>query len=130
KALPERRFDYANKLWTVPVKYRDEVERFCKQHGIEFGSKHIEEAQQEFVIPPLPESLPVEIPLKMPLRQYQISGVAYSIEKQRVIMADDMGLGKTVQAIATISGLSRLGKASFPCLIICPSAVKENWKRE
>lgn len=114
----------------VPAKYRDEVERFCKQNGIEFGYKHIPQIEQHFVIPPLPESLPIEIPLKMPMRSYQISGVAYAIEKQRLFMADDMGLGKTVQAIATISGLNRLGKDSFPCLVICPSAVKENWKRE
>lgn len=130
KELPERRFNYEDKSWSVPVRHRDEVERFCKRHGLQFGQKYVEEVEQEFVIPPLPDSLPVEIPLKMPLRKYQIEGVAYSIARQRVIMADDMGLGKTVQAIATISGLSRLGKDSFPCLIVCPSAVKENWKRE
>lgn len=130
KELPERRFNYEDKTWLVPVKHRDEVERFCKRHGLEFGHKHVEEVEQDFVIPALPDSLPVEIPLKMEMRHYQVQGVAYCLSKQRVLMGDDMGLGKTVQAIATISGLNKLGKDSFPCLVVCPSAVKENWKRE
>src|SRR5690606_12040556 len=101
----------------------------CKRNNIEFGYKHIEQPEREFIIPALPE-LTIDIPLKMELRQYQKEGVAYSLDRQRLIMGDDMGLGKTAQAIATISGLNRLGKDSFPCLVICPSAVKENWKRE
>jgi SWI/SNF-related matrix-associated actin-dependent regulator 1 of chromatin subfamily A len=76
------------------------------------------------VIEPLPE-LQVKIPLKMDLRPYQAGGVAYGIEKQCFINGDDMGLGKTFQSIATLIALK-----AFPCLVICPSSVKENWRRE
>lgn len=78
----------------------------------------------QFIIPPMPE-LTVHIPLKEELRPYQKQGVAYGIEKKRFINGDDMGLGKTFEAIATAVALE-----AFPLLIICPAAVKENWKRE
>lgn len=129
KELPDRKFDYNNKIWTVPLQYREEVERFAKVHNLTFGYVHQEEESRDFIIDPLPE-LEIEIPLKRELRPYQRGGVAYSMSRQRLIMGDDMGLGKTTQAIVTIAGLSQINKASFPCLIICPSAVKENWKRE
>jgi len=129
KELPERKFDYNDKSWLVPTKYRNEVERFCKVHNLQFGHKHVNEIVQDFKIPPLPE-LEIKIPLKRQPRPYQETGIAYAISKQRLFFADDMGLGKTFQAIASIEALHQLGKAAYPCLIVCPSAVKENWKRE
>ncbi|PPK99020.1 DEAD/DEAH box helicase [Parapedobacter indicus] len=129
KELPERRFDFNEKVWFVPAKHRDEVVRFCKKFNLTFGVKHVEEPQFSMEIPPLPE-LDINIPLKRDLRPYQRPGVAYTISKQRLIMGDDMGLGKTMQAIASVEGLHVLGKPVYPCLVICPSAVKENWKRE
>ena len=127
KALPGREFKVRDgeKYWTVPTKYRDEVIRLCKAHYLQFGVAPVKEETQAFVIPPMPD-LMVEIPLKPPysLRPYQAAGVAYGIEKKRFINGDDMGLGKTLQAIATTIAINE-----FPCLIICPSAVKENWKK-
>src|SRR5690606_34758768 len=35
------------------------------------------------------------------------------------------GLGKTGQSIAAVQALN-----SFPCLVICPASLKENWKDE
>lgn len=37
-----------------------------------------------------------------------------------------MGLGKTVQAL----GLAHIYKRDWPVLIICPSALKYNWRNE
>ncbi len=109
----------------VPIKYRDEVERFARAHKLDFGHKPVVENTNIPVIPPLPE-LQVSIPLKphFILRPYQQKGIAYGLEKKRFINGDDMGLGKTAQAIATIIAFGK-----FPVLVICPSAVKENWKR-
>ncbi|TDQ79545.1 DEAD/DEAH box helicase [Sphingobacterium yanglingense] len=129
KALPERKFDFNDKTWSVPTRYRDEVERFCKVHNLQFGQKVVNEVAQNFTIPPLPE-LTIEIPLKRDPRPYQRTGIAYAIEKQRLFFGDDMGLGKTFQAIAAIEALHQQGKAAYPCLIVCPSAVKENWVKE
>ncbi|GAA4338672.1 hypothetical protein GCM10023149_48800 [Mucilaginibacter gynuensis] len=78
----------------------------------------------DYTIPDLPE-LDVSIPLKIDPRPYQARGIAYGIQKECFINGDDMGLGKTFQSIATITALK-----AFPCLVICPSGVKENWRRE
>lgn len=129
KELPDRRFNHQDKSWNVPVRHRDEVERFCKKYNLQFGYKIDKPVFQDFTIPDLPE-LDVDIKLKRDLRPYQRPGVAYTIQKQRLIMGDDMGLGKTMQAICSIEALHQQGKEVYPCLIVCPSAVKENWKRE
>jgi SWI/SNF-related matrix-associated actin-dependent regulator 1 of chromatin subfamily A len=119
KLLPERTFRYADKIWEVPVVH----------HMADFHVETGVEPEANYVIPPLPE-LTMDIKIKRPMLPWQSSGVAYSIDKQRLISGDDMGLGKTTQAIITIEGLAQLNKASYPCLIICPSAVKENWVKE
>lgn len=123
KALPDRQYIYNEKYWVVPVQYRDEVERFAKRHKLQFGFKPQQEDNTVYTIPELPE-LTIDLPLKLELRPYQKRGVAYSIQKKCLINGDDMGLGKTFQAIASIIAMN-----AYPCLIICPSAVKENWKR-
>ncbi|WP_231489877.1 DEAD/DEAH box helicase [Pedobacter sp. Leaf170] len=129
KELPDRKWVYDEKVWLVPVKHREEVERFAKRHGLDFGFKYEPEPVENFAIPPMPE-LTIDIALKREMRPYQKTGVAYSMDRKRLIIADDMGLGKTFQAIATIAGLAQTGTVVFPCLIICPSAVKENWLTE
>ena len=57
--------------------------------------------------------------------EYQKQGIAYALEKKRCIMGDEPGLGKTAQAIGTMTA-----SRAFPCLVICPSALKVNWQRE
>lgn len=120
--LPDYRFDSVNKCWTVPIKYRIEVERFAYANQFRFGLE--QEEEKVYDIPALPE-LEVQIPLKRPLYPFQENGVAYNLEKKRSIIGDKPGLGKTAQSIATV-----LSAGAFPCLIICPSGLKENWKRE
>ena len=129
KELPERRFVYADKIWEVPVQHHMAVKAFAQKFDLEFHVETGVEPETNFVIPPLPE-LTLDIKIRRPMLPWQSSGVAYSLEKQRLISGDDMGLGKTTQAIITIEGLAQLGKSAYPCLIICPSAVKENWVKE
>lgn len=93
KELPDRRFDHNDKSWTVPLQYRDAVERFCKRYNLQFGHKIEKPVIENFTNPPLPE-LTIEIPLKRQPRPYQRTGVAYAIDKQRTFFGDDMGLGK------------------------------------
>jgi SWI/SNF-related matrix-associated actin-dependent regulator of chromatin subfamily A-like protein 1 len=75
----------------------------------------------------LPE-LNVHLDLKMKLYPYQGRGVAYALQKQRLILGDDMGCGKSAQAIATIVGSNTLEQG--PCLVICPNSIKLNWVKE
>ena len=76
------------------------------------------------------ESQPFE--LKAELYPYQIKGWRWlqfsSNEKIGGILADEMGLGKTLQIIAALCNEN--SSAVFPSLIISPSTLLENWRRE
>jgi superfamily II DNA or RNA helicase len=54
------------------------------------------------------------------LREYNFAG----------ILADDMGLGKTVQTLAHLMLEKEAGRMSSPCLIIAPTSLMGNWRRE
>ncbi|MCK9621654.1 MAG: SNF2-related protein [Methylobacter sp.] len=54
------------------------------------------------------------------LREYKFSG----------ILADDMGLGKTIQTLAHLLLEKQNGRMRLPCLIIAPTSLMSNWRRE
>ncbi len=54
------------------------------------------------------------------LREYNFAG----------ILADDMGLGKTVQTLAHLLLEKETGRMTSPCLIIAPTSLMGNWRRE
>ena len=66
------------------------------------------------------------------LFSYQETGVSFlasvASESLGCILADEMGLGKTLQVIALLS-LEKAAKRG-PNLIVCPSTLLENWRRE
>ena len=45
-------------------------------------------------------------------------------------IADDMGLGKTIQVISLLLKLKEENKISKPALVVCPTTLMGNWKRE
>ncbi len=57
--------------------------------------------------------------------KHQEEGIEFLLKNKKCILADDMGLGKTYQSIVSAieSGAERV-------LIVCPSSLKINWKRE
>ncbi len=63
------------------------------------------------------------------LYPYQKEGIKRIVENGRILLADEMGLGKTIQAIAATEILN----AHFgvqQVLIICPTSLKYQWKKE
>jgi superfamily II DNA or RNA helicase len=64
------------------------------------------------------------------LRDYQLTGVSWlaALGAQNLggILADEMGLGKTVQTLAFL----RLQRGRGPALIVCPTSLLSNWRRE
>ncbi|CAG0955231.1 hypothetical protein ANRL3_00508 [Anaerolineae bacterium] len=56
---------------------------------------------------------------------FQKAGIAYALKNKRTFITDSPGLGKTIQALGTME----LAQA-YPTLVVCPAAVKINWKRE
>ncbi len=68
------------------------------------------------------------------LRPYQVRGFSWLDFLRRwglgACLADDMGLGKTVQAIALFLRDLAEGRADGPVLVVCPTSVLGNWRRE
>jgi len=54
------------------------------------------------------------------LREYKFAG----------ILADDMGLGKTIQTLVHLLLEKQSGRMTLPCLIIAPTSLMSNWRRE
>lgn len=67
--------------------------------------------------------------LSTKLFPYQKEGVRFACKNGRTIIADEMGLGKTIQAICTAEILRR-EKFIENILIVCPTSLKYQWKRE
>ena len=67
------------------------------------------------------------------LRPYQLAGFNWIVKMTdlgfNVCLADDMGLGKTIQVISFIIELRKRQK-NLKCLVISPTSVLSNWKRE
>ncbi|MEO0422575.1 MAG: DEAD/DEAH box helicase [Pseudomonadota bacterium] len=54
------------------------------------------------------------------LREYGFNG----------ILGDDMGLGKTIQTLAHLAVERRAGRMDIPSLIVAPTSLMSNWRRE
>lgn len=58
-------------------------------------------------------------------RKYQYESLSYALAKGNHINGDDVGLGKTFESI-----LYAEVTESFPCLVICPASLKEQWEEK
>lgn len=67
--------------------------------------------------------------LRTPLYPYQREGIRFAFRAGKSIIADEMGLGKTIQAIGTAELMRKQGLISS-ALIICPTSLKYQWKKE
>ena len=67
--------------------------------------------------------------LKVPLYPYQKEGVRFAFTAGKSIIADEMGLGKTIQAIGTAE-LMKKEKLISSVLVVCPTSLKYQWKKE
>lgn len=72
--------------------------------------------------------------LKATLRPYQQEGLNWLQNLRRHglggVLADDMGLGKTLQTIAHIVTERASGRATMPIMVVAPTSLTGNWKRE
>jgi superfamily II DNA or RNA helicase len=72
--------------------------------------------------------------LRATLRPYQEEGLRW-LQHLRAhgaggVLADDMGLGKTLQTIAHLVAEKQAGRLDEPALIVAPTSVVGNWRRE
>ncbi len=68
------------------------------------------------------------------LRPYQVKGLSWLAFLGRwglgACLADDMGLGKTIQVLALLLHKKGEGRLDKPFLLICPTSVVSNWRKE
>ncbi|MEG1007998.1 MAG: DEAD/DEAH box helicase [Bacteroides sp.] len=107
--------DYVEKMarWSVDCGYCSRIQRM-----------ETTKVDADYSIPAMPKLI-VPHGLLMEPYDYQKEGIAYALKHKRCIFGDQPGLGKTLQAIGTVT-IAR----SYPCLVVCPAALKVNWQRE
>jgi len=80
------------------------------------------------------EDIAIPETLTADLRDYQRDGLNWLQFLREFgfggILADDMGLGKTVQALATVLVEKNSGRATKPTLVVAPTSLMGNWRRE
>ena len=73
------------------------------------------------------ERLAGKFPEGLDLYPFQKVAVAFAeASKGRCLIGDEMGIGKTISAI----GYAAINPKARPALVVCPSNVKFNWKKE
>jgi SWI/SNF-related matrix-associated actin-dependent regulator 1 of chromatin subfamily A len=136
KRLEGRRYDPNSKEWIVPfsILNSNQIKYIIKEYG--FKAKNVsndEIKHQNGTIMPISKNKPLNVPkidfsnidLKLTPRSYQLSGIRYNLTKKNVINGSDMGTGKTAMTLLSIAK-----ENIYPHLIITPSSVKYNWKKE
>lgn len=100
--------------------YPDALDFILEQRDKIYRSKTCEEASF---------SNQVDTALKTKLFPYQKEGIRFAFKAGKSIIADEMGLGKTIQALGTAELMRKLGMIST-ALIVCPTSLKYQWKKE
>jgi hypothetical protein len=146
KRIPTRRWDNSEKVWVVSKQglfppgcdARWYVEAFAQWAVQKNFCSHIARRSEThdviYEIPPMKEFVGDHyiLPPYTPYT-YQLEGVRYALDNKRCIFGDQPGLGKTLQAICAVVKAHKEAMTygeSFPVLVICPAALKVNWKRE
>lgn len=146
KRIPTRRWDQSEKVWIVSKEglyppgcdARWYVEAFAQwaiaRRFCTNISRRSESHDVVYELPPM-KGFDGEHYIMPPYTpyQYQLEGVRYALDHKRCIFGDQPGLGKTLQAICSVVKAHREAMVygeTFPVLVICPAALKVNWKRE
>lgn len=146
KRVPSRpRWDSTEREWVITKESptypagRDArwyVESFAQWAVMKHFCSHIARRNEvrdiTYEIPPMKEFVGNHYMLLSPYA-YQLEGVRYALDNKRCIFGDQPGLGKTLQAICAVVKAHHEAMVygeTFPVLVICPAALKVNWKRE
>ena len=99
-----------------------------------FGGDHIKRLADQLSSFQVMESVQPHDNLQATLRPYQEQGLSWlqflREYNLRGILADDMGLGKTIQALAHLQLEKQHGRLNDPALIVAPTSLMGNWRRE
>ena len=119
--LPEAKL-LVEALETIPQIHTAMEER-AKRIAIS-GASVLDDGE---VVSQMREELAKHFPEGHELFPFQYVGVRFAqLAEGRALIGDDMGVGKTIQAIA----YTALNQDKLPALVVCPSNVKYNWRKE
>ena len=128
RKIPSATYNAKDKCWDVDLCYEMFVRHFgeyLKERGLVKDVIFQKGLDDVNVWADNMPNLTLPYNLKFEPYDYQKKGIQYMIDHKRTFNGDDMGLGKTFQSIAAIS-IAR----AYPCLVVCPAAMKMTWKRE
>ena len=102
-------------------------------HNFEAGPR-LQTVLDQYLQKKSPEPLAAPEGFHGQLRPYQERGLGWLAFLHRfdqgACLADDMGLGKTIQLLAFLQYLHTNQKLNGPILLIAPTSILTNWKRE
>lgn len=128
RKIPSSAYNAKDKCWDVSRKdglFVQYLMEYTEKRGLVRKAINQESLSDVNVFAENMPTLTRPYKLKMEPYDYQKKGIQYMLDHKRTFNGDDMGTGKTFQSIAAIS----IAKA-YPCLVVCPAAMKETWKRE
>lgn len=125
KGITGTYWDKDNKCWRVPMSAAQGLKALAEKEDFvigDFARQMINNIEQNYENSYKSEYIELDIPLKMPFRDYQTMGTDYMAKNERAINGDQMGLGKTPQGIG-----AALKTKAFPTLVICPKKLRRKW---
>jgi|5B_taG_2_1085324.scaffolds.fasta_scaffold05287_3 SWI/SNF-related matrix-associated actin-dependent regulator 1 of chromatin subfamily A len=147
RSISGRKFHAEEKCWSIPVAQsrtlygllsdlypplaeaiienedvKQEVENSIERIRLSGASELNEE-----LLTKVNSELAGKFPEGLDLYPFQKVAVAFAeMSNGRCLIGDEMGIGKTISAI----GYAAINPKDRPCVVVCPSNVKFNWKKE
>lgn len=111
-----------------PIQAKTLLEYACDRGTVEKLQSEIDRIQKEVALSRSTNSnIDFPKPMNLEYMDFQKAGIEFTLGRDATLIADEMGLGKTIQAIGHINYTKfKDGRV----LIICPAAVKLNWRKE
>ena len=101
----------------------------CYSDALDYVIEQRESERRQRIIKEKYNDASLDTILDATLYPYQKEGIIFATTAGRAIIADEMGLGKTIQAIGSAELLRREGFVEG-ILVVCPTSLKYQWKRE
>lgn len=125
KEVPGRRWNVMGQVWTWPLSAvtAQRLVDMLQPKGFTVDpsvTALIRDSRQKFLM-----SSAMRGPEIKGLYPFQSAAVAFADKiGGRLLIGDEMGIGKTLEGIAIVAKFR-----AFPCLVVCPAAVKLHWQR-